>query len=355
MSDKKLVDDVEQTVKYQIKKIEQIFGARQVTNHQYLTEFLNPSKGIDENNSVLNQALSDSLLNSMASLVDYYSVCCMLKLGVPEARVRKVQYRSLNNAYLIEKSSLTKSEKDLATIGTIIERYKSELVSNAKLKKLNGNDYWLGFLGRAISHTLKEYGALESSDFKLSFDEEADRLSVDPKIERYYEYMQPFFCNPAMTTGLKHSIYIDINNFLKHNAVPFLSTKIEQFDGEGRIFSYFEIKNKYGEFLREGILKDLLSCDFEELRSILDEKKTKLNDWDDLCSLEREWGVGRVLTVDRINDYISSDNEFLYFFVDSVLLAKSKNAILVDAEKSFLTVLRELKSIVERGLELFKD
>ncbi|MGU9849512.1 hypothetical protein ACU680_01740 [Pseudomonas koreensis] len=356
MSNKKIVDDVEQNVKYQIKKIHEIFEARQTTNFQYLNEFLHPSKKIDEKNSVLNQALSDSLLNSMATLIDYYSICCMLKLGAAESKITKVQYRSLNNAFLIAKSTyLDKSEKGLATIDTLYTRYKSKLSEDSKLKSLNGHDHWLGFLGDAICHSLKEYGALEKSEFELCYDEEEGRLKIDPKVEKYYFYMRPLFCNPANPSGLKHNIYIDINNFLKHNAVPYLSTKVEMFEGEGRIFSYFEIKNEHVGFLKDGILKDLAICDFEELKCALELKKSKQDDWDYLCDLERKWGLGRVLTLDPVNGYIGKDRESLYFYIDSVLLAKSKNAILVDAEKSFFTVLQELKREIKRGLEFFKD
>lgn len=350
MNSKNLIKDVESNVIYQLKKISTVFQQRQITNLKYLNEYLHPAQKIDEKNSILNQALSDSILNSMASLIDYYSICCMLKIGVPEERIRKIQYRSLNNRFLIDKSTLTKPEKELATIDTLLKEYNAKLSANSELEPPRGHDYWMGFLGSAISHTLKEYGALESSHFELRYNECESRLEIDQKIEKYYFYMRPFFCNPANPSGVKHNIYIDINNFLKHNAVPYLSTQIETFEEEHRVFSYFEIQNSHSSFLKDGILKDLVISGFEELKRNLEAKYSNRNNYNYICQLEDVWGLGRILTLDSANGYISPDNKYLYFYIDGVLMAKSESTILVDADKSFLTALQELKREIDRGL-----
>lgn len=350
MKSENLISDIEKNVRYQIKKVNALFQKRHKTNVQYLNEYVNPGQKLDEDNAILNQAISDALLNSMASLIDYYSICCMLKLGVTEEKIKKVQYRSLSNSFIIEKASASKFEKDSTTIDTILKQYAEATEKNKNFKSLIGDDYWIGFLGKAISHTLKEYGALEDSTFELAYDEEEDRIKVNPKVEQYYFYMRPLLCNAATSMGLKHNIYIDINNFLKHNAVPYLTNNIEKFTGEERIFSYFEVRNDHSSLLKEGVLKDILLSDFLDLKDSLKSKQMNEENYEFLCSLEKKWGLGRVLTLDLVNGYIGPNNDILYFYIGGVLMAKTKTAIWVDADKSFFTALQELRREIDRGL-----
>lgn len=350
MKSENLIRDAEENVRYQIKKVNALFQKRHKTNVQYLNQYINPGQVPDEDNAILNQALSDALLNAMASLIDYYCICCMLKLGVTEEKIKKVQYRPLSNRFIIEKSSASKFEKESATIDTILKQYAEATENNKNLKSLIGDDYWIGFLGKAITHTLKEYGALEDSAFELAYDEEEDRIKINPKVEQYYFYMRPLLCNAATSVGLKHKIYIDINNFLKHNAVPYLTNNIEKFTDEERIFSYFEIRNDHSFLLKEGVLKDILSSDFLYLKDSLKSNKMNNKNYESLCPLEKKWGLGRVLTLDPVNGYIGPNDDILYFYIDGVLMAKTKTAIWVDAGKSFLTALQELRREIEIGL-----
>jgi hypothetical protein len=163
--------------------------------------------------------------------------------------------------------------------------------------------------------------------------------------------MRPLFCNFANASGVKHNIYIDINNFLKHNAVPYLSSQIENFQGELRIFSYYEIKNSHSLFLKDGILKDLVTADFEVLKVSLELKSSNSDNYGCLSELENAWGLGNILSVDRVNGYISQNKVFLYFYIDGVLIAKSRDATLVDADKSLWNALCELRREIDRGLK----
>ncbi|MFM0203828.1 hypothetical protein PQR53_28665 [Paraburkholderia fungorum] len=349
MNSLELVSDLEANIQHQIKKIDHLYRQRQITNRQYSSEYLHPKKAIDEGNAILNQAYSDALLNSMASLIDYYCICCTLKIGIPVEKIRKIQYRPLAAKFLIESSSLEKSEKATATIETLKNVFNGKY---PELAAAGGHGYWMGFLGEAISRTLNEYGALGRSQFEPIYHASEARLQIDPKVEKYYHYMRPLFCNIANRSGVRNNIYIDINNFLKHNAVPYLSTHRESFEDEHRIFSYFEIKHTHRDFLKDGILKDVVKTSFKELKTDLEAKHASGKCGAYLCGLEKAWGLGPVLDIDFVNGYISPDKNTLYFFVDTVLLAKTESATLIDAHGSLLQSLQALARDIDRGLKL---
>lgn len=330
MNLQELTKSLEDNIKFKFKKLETLYNERCITNNKHLNDQVNPHIESDEINSILNQALSDAILNSLASLIDYYCIYCMLKLGATEDKIRKIQYRSLTNSFLIEKSSLLKHKKPTATINTLEAEFKEKISSITNIEALNINDYWTAFLGDAISYTLKEYGILESNKFELKIDETTGQLEFDPRVEKYLHYMRPLFCNAFSASGVKYCVYIDINNFLKHNAVPYLSSQIESFGAEQRIFSYFEIRATQSIFLKDGILKDLATSSFFEMKSNLEKKSKK--DKHHLCQLEERWGLGAILEIDRTNGFISSNTEFLHFYIDGILFVKSENTVLIEAD-----------------------
>ncbi|MCM8743299.1 hypothetical protein [Pseudomonas koreensis] len=341
MNTQDLIKNLENNIQYKFKKIEILYKQRCKTNNKYLNDCLNLGVKNDEDNSILNQALSDAILNSMASLIDYYCICCMLKIGAAEDKVRKIQYRSSSNSFLIDKSSLSKPEKLTATIDTLRSDLRAKLSVFPNIESVNVNDYWTAFLGDAISYTLKEYGVLESSAFKFKISEKKGQLEIDSRVKQYFYYMEPLFCNAAIQLGLKYSIYIDINNFLKHNAVPFLSPQIDTFGAEQRIYSYFEIKSAQSAFLKDGILKDLVVLSFDEVKSELEIKQSNEDDYD-LCQLEEKWGLGAILTIDRTNGFISSNKEFLHFYIGGILIAKSEHALLIEADECLWAAILDL-------------
>jgi len=341
MNSKDLISNIEENIEFKFKKIQNLLSKRQITNNKYLNDRLNPQIEADEDNSILNQALSDAILNSMASLIDYYCICCMLKIGAAEDKVTKIQYRSLSNSFLVKNSKLLKSEKSTATIKTLRDAFNARLSDLMDINSVDLRDYWSAFLSDAITHTLKEYGVSGVSDFHLEIGESEGQLKIDPRVEKYIYYMQPLFCNPMSSSGVKHGIYIDINNFLKHNAVPYLSPQIDSFGEEWRIYSYFEIKSAQSVFLKDGILKDLVVSSFDEMKASLEAKYSKSDNFD-LCQLEERWGLGNILRVDLANGFISSNKEFLHFFIDNILIAKSENAVLVEADSCLRDSISEL-------------
>lgn len=351
MNPEEITEEIKINIHYKIKKIEALCKQRGIKKTNHINEILYPAKKINEENSILNQALSDAILNSMASLIDYYCIFCMLKIGIPKDKIRKIQYRPINNKFLIEKSTLTNQEKKKATIETLKNRFNVELSKIPEAQKIKAHEYWIGFLGSAISHALKDYGALDSSQFELVFRDSEGRLEINQKVEKYYFYMRPLFCNPANSSGVKYNIYIDINNFLKHNAIPYLSTRIETLQGEHRAFSYFKINKNHNNLLKDGILKNLVTISFEELKANLESKSHNRADDEYLCELERAWGLGRILTIDHTNGYIDSKKDLLHFYIDDVLISKGKSATLIDANKSLLNTLHKLIIDIKCGLD----
>ncbi|WBI87995.1 hypothetical protein PALA37_03668 [Pseudomonas aeruginosa] len=344
-----LIKEFERNISYQFEKIEILYRAREETNITYLNETLTPIQNIDKHNATLNQAYSDALLNSLSSLIDYYCILCMLKIGIPHYKIRKVQYRSINNKFILDKFKPTSTNKKIQSIQDLKGVYDSELSKIHALTNISDRDYWIGFLGSAISSSLHEYG-VSAKEFVLGYDVQEERLDLSLDIKKYFSYMHPFFCNIYSSAGVKHSIYIDVNNFLKHNAVPYITPHIESFEGEKRIYSYFEIKNEHHLLLKDGILRDIVGTDFEELKFNLDSRHRNRNSSGYLCDLEKTWDLGNILKLDPINDHISKDNKTLYFFIDQVLIAKNNEATLIDAGDSLLMVLRVLKREIDTGM-----
>lgn len=349
MSTLGLIKEFEKNISYQFEKIEILYIARNETNTTYLNQTLHPTRNIDKRNATLNQAYSDALLNSLASLIDYYCILCMLKIGMPHSKIRKVQYRPINNKLILDKFKSTSVDKKNLNIQELKDIYDSEFLKIYTSKNINNRDYWTGFLGSAISSSLNEYG-VPAKEFTLAYDVHEERLDISTDIKKYFSYMHPFFCNIYSSPGVKHSIYIDVNNFLKHNAVPYITPHIESFKNEKRIYSYFEIKNEHHLLLKDGILKDIVGAGFEKLKLNLDSKYCNSNNYNYLCELEKTWGLGRILTLDSINSHVSEDKKTLYFFIDNVLIAKNHEATLIDADDSLLMVLKVLKREIDNGL-----
>lgn len=349
-----LTKQAERNIHYKISKLEALCSARRKTNEKYLHELLQLNSSIDQENATLNQAFTDAILNSMASLIDYYCIYCLIRVGVPEEKITRIQYRSLNNKFLIDSSGFSKKIKESPSIDALRKVFDIEISSccGLEIKDINVHDYWICFLGDAISTTLHEYAITNDKRMKLIFDSVEGRFKIESVVRQYYFYMRFLFCNHSNNAGAKYSIYIDINNFLKHNSVPYLTTKIESFEDEQRAFTYLEIKNHDRIFFKNGILKSIIEIDFDTLKKDLELKHSHQENYDFLCPLEEDWGLGRILKTDTQNGYISKDKATLYFFIDGILMAKNRESTLVDADLSLIGVLRELIREIKQGMKL---
>ena len=162
--------------------------------------------------------------------------------------------------------------------------------------------------------------------------------------------MQKFYCNGHFCNGTKYNIYIDINNCLKHNIVPYITPRLEIFEGEQRGFSYFEFNSNTSIFLKPGLLRDIIELDFEVLRESLQEiadSPTNIR-----SKLEKSWELDDILRIDKKSGYISDDKKTLYFFVDNVLMAKTYETTFIDAGLSLKKALGRLIVDIEDGIKL---
>ena len=339
----KLILQVKENIDYQEGKLAYLWSAREKTNLAFLEQAANHT--LDPQNTAINQALTDSLLNAMASLVDYYCMYCFLKMGVEKENITTVQYRAMNNRAL-----LFATPNKLTSLDSIRVSF-DELITGISKKALTDisiHDYWPALFGDAATSALLKAGIVLEGKFKLSHD--ADGFKIDNKIRKFHCYMHRLYCNQFLCGGVKYSLFIEINNCLKHNIVPYVIPKLENFEDEGRAFSYIEFKNDNTVFLKPGLLKTLVDYDFDAMREGLEQvysSKTSLR-----SDLERAWGMDDILRVDKGNGYLSQDENTLYFFIDNVLMAKTRDATFVDVGISLKRALGRLMEDIRWGMNL---
>lgn len=352
-----LAENVEADVLQKIKSIYALATQKKSTHKVCLDSFINfRNSSSDKEVEILDQALNDALLNSMATLIDYYCIYCMINIGVDVGKITKVQYRLIGKKYLIENSTLERKEKDVLSLNLFREKFEKRLSASCgmDIDQVNLHDYWTGYVADAISATLNAYGVLENKRIDLNFDRVNNRFIFDNKVSEYHHCMGFLYCNPACNTGVRYNIYLDINNYLKHNSIPRVMRRIEEFPDsqERRIYSFFEIDNYKSIFLKDGFLRDVLEMDFDILG---DNLEIKFNEGRfGVCPLEQRWEIGPIIAVDRSNGFISNDGGTLFFFVDGVFLAKTRKSILIDSESSFRSVLSCLIEEIEGKLEYFR-
>jgi len=349
---------IESDIFQKIENIHALVTQRERTHNLCIENYLkfgSPDK--DKDLKTLNQALGDAILNSMSSLIDYYCIYCMINIGVSKGKIRKVQYRPIGKSFLIENSCLTKEEKTKSSLDIFKKKFEERLQAECGIeaKDINLYHYWIGYLADAISSTLHEYGVLEKKRASLAFDPSNNSLEFCSEITQYHNCMNFLYCNPCSNSGVRCSIYIDINNCLKHNAIPYVIQRIEEFKDpdEKIIYSFFEIENYKSVFLKDGFLREISEIDFNELKTNLEFKSANGNY--ELCPLEQKWEIRDIIRIDKTNGFVSKDGETLFFFVDGVFFAKTRKSTLIDAEKSFKAVLSFLIDQIENKVRYFND
>lgn len=341
-------NQIRENIEYQIKKLSMFWNLREKTIRRLLEEVAN-KKSPDIENININQALTDSIMNSMASLIDYYYIYCFLKMGITEHHITKVQYRPLNN-YNLRKTYPSKGKNEkIASMEHIRNDTRVRIieVSQQDPSKLTGNDYWPIFFGNAIASHLKDTGMMDRTQ-NFNFDYCDDSFSIPSLALKYHEYMYRFYCNEHFSHGVKYNIFLDINNCLKHNIIPYVKPKIEKLAGELRGFLYFKFTNASKFFLKTGILKSVVEMDFERLRKNLKVLHTDKKNY--TFEIEKELGIDKVITTDSENGYIS-DGE-LCFYIDNVLMRKSHDATYIEAGINLKLVLGRLITDIEQGIRL---
>ncbi|MFH7766964.1 hypothetical protein [Acinetobacter sp. BSP-28] len=311
------------------------------------------NKLVDSKLSLLNQTLNDASLNAMATLIDYYFIYCMLVIGANIEKIRKVQYRNVNKNLIINHSRYDKSIKEKKSLKLYREKFDIKIKEECglPLNEINIHDYWVCYLGDALSSTLCEYGVNIPRRILFDFDKPNGSFKLPKEIFDFHECILPFYCNPCNSSGVKYNVYLDINNCLKHNTIPYVIYKMETFEqpSEIRIYELFKIENYKFVFLKDGFLKDISEISLDELREGLSCKANKNNF--ELCSLEEKWEIGSIIGVDHKNGYIDKKGDVLYFFLDSILILKTRDSVFVDANASYKSTLGKLFDEIKRGIK----
>lgn len=324
------------------------WNLREKTVKRLLEEVAN-KKTPDTENININQALTDSIMNSMASLIDYYYIYCFLKMGINEQDITKVQYRPLNN-YNLRKTYPSKGKNEkVASMDHIINTTRAKITKTSQQdpSKLSVNDYWPIFFGNAIASHLKDTGMMDKKQ-NFDFDYCDDAFLIPNLALKYHEYMYRFYCNEHFSHGVKYNIFCDINNCLKHNTIPYVKPKIEKLAGELRGFLYFKFTNRSSIFLKPGILKSIVDMDFERLKNNLKSLHKNKNNY--TFEIEKELGIDKIITTDQENGYII--DEELFFYIDHVLMRKTQDATYIEAGINLKLVLGKLITDIEQGINL---
>ena len=356
MDNLKLSQKIKSDILQKIDSINFLATQREKVKEGCINDFLKGNIEVNNNLKTFNQTLSDALLNAMATLIDYYFIYCTLAIGADIGKIRKVQYRNINNKFIIVNRSFDRNTKESVSL----EWYKEKI--NLKIKEASGlpidkisiHDYWYCYLSDALLLTLCDYGINIPKTFSFDFDKFDCSFKTIEEIVDFNECMLPFYCNQYSNSGVKYNIYLDINNCLKHNTIPYLIYQTETFKKpvETRIFEFFEIENYKSVFLKDGFLKDIVTASFDELKENLKFKKENGNF--EICLLEKKWGIGKVVDVDHKNGYFNEEENSLYFFLDGVSFIKKRDSILVDANYSYKNTLSRLFEDIKRGISYFE-
>lgn len=338
-----LIIQVVESINYQENKLDYLWDERERIKLIFLEQVA--SNALDTHIAIMNQVLTDSLLNAMASMVDYYCMYCFLKMGAEKEKITKIQYRPMNNRAL--RTIKHNENKSLETIKLDFDKYITE-ISKKEISDISVHDYWSAFFGDAANRALFNAGI--TSERKFGFEHDIDGFKINKNVRKFHYYMQYLYCNRFFYSGVKYNIYFDVNNCLKHNIVPHVTPKLEKFGNEERAFLYMEFKNDSTVFLRDGLLKKIIDCDFNKMKEELEQ----LNSIETSVqsSLEQDWEMDNILKIDKGNGYISQDENTLYFFVDNVLIAKTRDATLVDVGISLKRTVFYLVKNIREGMSL---
>lgn len=350
-----LMQQVETNIEYQLKKLNLLWDAKEQAQSQVLDETLKKGQATAYSETV-NQALTDTVLNSMASLLDYYCIHCFLRMGGDSSDVTRIQYRPINNHLLRLKSQFKRDKREAVKLADIDARFDAryKALSGLKPDEIDLHNYWHCYFADAVSSLLSDVGLVDKSAFEFSYDKEEKAFEIEKVLCKYHCLMERFYCNAHFYGGVKYGIYIDLNNCLKHNIVPYTKPQLEFFAAdegtEGRAYFYFELANHDSVFLKPGLLKDIVDAKYDDVRASLAEKAEGQNNT--ACALERDWEMPNIIRVDLGNGYCNEKEEKLFFMVDGVLMAKTREKTYVDAAISFKNTLTALIRDVKNGMQM---
>jgi hypothetical protein len=283
-------------------------------------------------------ALADAILAAMSSLTDYYAMLCAIRIGIPEQNITLVQHDWIKRPFLSSKKADSEKKEPRDAFKEFLAAYKE------KWKEYSDTDrpgFWLELHAASIEERLKKLGV------KLIGEHEKNLPGWPLKqVSTYFHYIQPLISNAFTGEGLRYQLYSEINNVIKHNINQLPRITAETFDSDQHWYTYIEISESNRPFLKEGVLRRLLSIDFDQLRTWLSEHQHARPD---ICPIAQHLGIGARITIDTENGISSPDQATLYFLIDTVLVGKRRDGILIEAGKTLSGTAAMLCDTVLRG------
>ncbi|NCG50830.1 hypothetical protein [Serratia fonticola] len=285
------------------------------------------------------QVYADSLLNSFSSMVDYYYIDMAIRMGVPPDKMTCVQFKKISN-YDIAKG---------VDWSTFINKNRSAI---DRLEDDWDVKYFLW--SPVFKKELVKFGLMTKDDSPYTEvkKEGAEKVNIEPHalVRKYQERTEFLHCD---RTGVGHgiNIFLELNNFLKHNKSPLIDYELQELKNRGKTESvalpFYRIKEEDYCFLGPGIIKHLAGIDFEYLKESLGllYKHNKIS--------EIEFELGSVISVDKENHYCRGES--VYFSMDNILISRTKNSISINAWSLFMASKKLLNGIEQNlGISLIK-
>lgn len=317
------IEKTKKDIDYTVVKLKYFINRRD----KYLNDLFNSHlQRPHMEHDILNEAqfYTDAILQTMATLTDYYFIWVSMKLGCKENKICSVQYKAFSDKMLIASYNAQKKVKvKVKSISSLSKEIDKEIqmITGKSSNELCPKSYDEYYFHYALSSVIKSWGIpkTERDSHKL----------VDDVLYMGFYYLEPFMANSLILLGgVKYNIYLTINNYLKHNSVPVVIPIVEYFQNKPRIFAFFNIENEYAFFLRDSYLKEILLYDFDdfkkELCTMLDQKKRSIE-------IPYTHTVFDHVNVDINNGCFNEKEGALYFFVDDIAFIKKKDSLLIEA------------------------
>ncbi|EMA2156259.1 hypothetical protein ACJLW5_003203 [Enterobacter hormaechei] len=326
-------------IKYQAHKITYLANGFNASLIDAINLFLksgnNNVNPVDNDVFFKAQVNADSLLNAYASLIDYYYIAIAIKMNAPLDVINSVQYKKITNELIAKKESWSKYLQHLKPI--LEEKFEPE------------NDIWNEFYfmwGGVFKQELVKWRVLKTEDPAFSeLTKENGKIDILPNevVLEYYRLTHFLYCNRT-GSGHKYNIYLELNNYLKHNRYPLVKYETQRLKDGDYAYAFYTIHQNEYHLLKAGIIRTFAEIDFDTLKEGL---KHCYENRGVISSLEMEIGLP-IINVDRANGYES--NSCLYFQLDGVLMSRSVDSISVNAHSLFSvsgSLLREISNALD--------
>ncbi|QKJ59369.2 hypothetical protein [Serratia fonticola] len=344
MSDNGRLTESVNNMKYQAEKISFLSDCLVRAISEVVTDFaeneLNPSYLKDTIKVFKSRVYADSLLNSLSSMIDYYYMDMAIRMGSKLENVRSIQYKKVQNNRISKKGGWLRFLKDNESL------FNEKFANRDQMWDLH---YYLW--SEVYRADLVSLGVMETTTppYEETVDEKTGKTVIEPdKLIAEYFYRTSFLHCDRTGNGHSSNIFLELNNFLKHNRSPILEYEVQKVRANGKAslvaLPFFKVKESEYCFLGEGVVSYFAKISCKELKSNLDFRSKRNGE---LCDIEKEWGP--VISLDTENNY--ECNGRLFFNVDHVLISKAEDSISINVI-SLMHVSRRILREMERILDV---